>query len=107
MKIEGIRFSFIYFLFILKLHKLDFNWSSKFEKAFQLSYVAIAVVYFGLMLLTFFLVDQIKLKKTVAKFEFIVSYAVSNTFTSLFFLSFCILIFAIYRRFEILNECIV
>ena len=88
------------------MHKLDLNCSSEFETAFLFSYAAIAVVYFGLLMMTFFLIDKINLKDTVAKFEFILSYAVSNIFTSLFFLAFCILIFAIYRRFELLNDCI-
>jgi hypothetical protein len=85
---------------------LGFRMPRSAELILWIFYSIIGILHISLMLLILFAIESLKMKSAMMKFEMILSFIVTNTYSALFFAAFCVFIYSIYNRFELINDCI-
>lgn len=87
------------------MSNFGFDVNTKLKKRLFFCYASLCVAYLFMTISTTITYKIIK-NTHPAYLEMIFSSLVANTYTVLFFVGFCIFLHAIYRRFEVINECI-
>lgn len=85
------------------MFQLGFNVNANVKRRLKVC-VSISAILFTVMNISpYFMYDVFS---SESKFFFVVAYIVSNSYMTLFFMEFCLVLHAVYRRFEVINECI-
>lgn len=84
--------------------KLGIDTNKNLKKPLTICCTLIVIVYLFMMLSTYFIFMRII--ESSQQTWFTTSYIVSNTYSTLFLIAFCLVLLAIYRRFLMINECL-
>lgn len=87
------------------MSKLGFDANEKFSKRLAVCGVVKLLEHAFMIILTTICINNLKVS-TRFKIDMTFSYVIENTYMALFFDGFCIFLYTIYVRFEIINECI-
>lgn len=81
-----------------------FDANENTKRRFQATCALTAMLYLIILTSTVFAYD--KLFSAETQFYFVFAFVVSNTYTTLFLVGFCMIIYAVCRRYRVINECI-
>lgn len=84
--------------------KLGFDSNKNLKQKFKITCTMTATFYLICMTSTILVNDKL-FSTAENQFYFIISFVVSNTYTTLFLIGFCLIIYAVYWRYIIINEC--
>lgn len=81
-----------------------FDANKNTKRRFQATCALTAMLY--LIILTSTVVVYDKLFSAETQFYFVFAFIISNTYTTLFLVGFCMILYAVCRRYRVINECI-
>lgn len=84
--------------------QFGFDVNKNLKQRFQITCIATAILYFIFMTSTILVYD--KLFPPENQIDFVLTFVVANTYTTLFLIGFCMIVYAVQRRYEVINECI-